>query len=140
MTPRERAARLTELGTWVAWLVYEYNLESQLNECWYLHADVVDYLTALYLSWVRTYTPPADGRSPERFAEADWLFRFFSFESRLATRACTQAHAERPRIPWTFNPLVMRVVLANSTWANGASGNPAAVEMVRYRQRQQASG
>ena len=139
MDSKEQAARLDELGEWVAWLVRTFALESQLAPCWFLHPDVVEHLTALYLGWVRTYSLPAEGKTPERVGELDWLARFHIMVPHLATRTCGRGHAERVAVPWTFKPQLMRIAIAEErkrrvqTGVDRVPRNPAAFEMARYQ-------
>jgi hypothetical protein len=84
-TPRPDAAELTALEDWVDWLKGHYPLTYlQVTECWALHNEQVEELTALHRSWLAAYThgahPDAALRWHEAFAEArhrqqDWILR-----------------------------------------------------------------
>ncbi|MER6913932.1 hypothetical protein ABT354_19855 [Streptomyces sp. NPDC000594] len=96
MEPPVRRERLVELRTWVHWLVRTYPwTHSHVTPCWYRHRDVREHLTALFVSWVRTYTPG----SKRDTAEVEWIDALYRTMPRLALKECgPQQHVEqRPR-------------------------------------------
>lgn len=95
MEPAVRRERLAELRTWVQWLVrtYPWTL-THLTPCWYQHKDVCELLTALFVSWVRTYSPG----SKRDTAEVEWIDALYRTVPRIALKECTAQKHTDPRV------------------------------------------
>lgn len=85
MEPPVRRERLAELRPWVHWLVRTYPwTQAHVTPCWYQHTDVRELLTALFLSWVRTYSP---GEKRDT-AEVEWIDALYRIMPRLTLQEC----------------------------------------------------
>lgn len=86
LEPPVRRERLAELRRWVQWLVRNYPFaQTHITPCWYAHRDVREHLTALFVSWVRVYTP-----GPKRdTAEVDWIDAMYRTLPRLTLKECS---------------------------------------------------
>ncbi|MEU3904172.1 hypothetical protein AB0F20_10170 [Streptomyces goshikiensis] len=95
MEPAVRRERLAELRPWVKWLVrtYPWTL-THITPCWYQHRDVRELLTALFVSWVRTYSPG----SKRDTAEVEWIDALYRTVPRVALQECTAQKHTDPRV------------------------------------------
>lgn len=95
MEPAVRRERLAELRSWVQWLVgtYPWTL-THITPCWYQHKDVRELLTALFVSWVRTYSPG----SKRETAEVEWIDALYRTVPRMALQECNGQRHIDPRV------------------------------------------
>ncbi|MET9933811.1 MULTISPECIES: hypothetical protein [unclassified Streptomyces] len=94
MEPAEREQRLTELVTWVDWLVETFELRSQVARCWYRHPRLIEHLSALFIGWVRTYA--GDPTKLSVRAEIDWIKELHALVPRLNSASCQNKHIDPP--------------------------------------------
>ncbi len=78
-----------ELGDWVRWLCERFRIDD-IPPCWYQHSDLVEELTALWLSWEGAYHPDARFDDPVRWL--DWLSRTRTRFARRSPRCGVGAH------------------------------------------------
>lgn len=101
MDPEVRRERLRELAGWTAWLVRTFP-KVTVPPCWWRHADVREYLTALYAGWVRTYS----GEPQRDLAEAEWISTLNSLAPDLEVKMCSAGrHEDAPVMSWTSEGL-----------------------------------
>lgn len=95
MEPPVRRERLAELRSWVQWLVRTYpSTLTHVTPCWYQHRDVRELLTALFVSWVRTYSP-GDKRDT---AEVEWIDALYRTLPRVTLQECNAQKHTDPRV------------------------------------------
>ena len=85
MSTGERLAALDDLADWVGWLVDRYPLDSRsVPDCWELHGELIEELSALRTAWLRAFDVDALGDAPLRWHEqlehsrarlGDWVAR-----------------------------------------------------------------
>ncbi|MFD8316291.1 MULTISPECIES: hypothetical protein [Kitasatospora] len=92
MEPAVRRERMNELRIWVTWLVRTQRKHAEITPCWYRHEDVRDRLAALFVAWVRVYSP-GDKRDT---AEADWFLIMDRIVAGLQLKECTAARHHEP--------------------------------------------
>ncbi|MFE2911401.1 hypothetical protein [Kitasatospora indigofera] len=97
MRPEERRQRLEELAVWVDWLIERHQLHRKIPRCWYRdgHEKTLEYLTALYLGWARTYC--GDPTKVSTLGELAWLKDLKAVIPDLAAPACDSGHQEPPK-------------------------------------------
>ncbi|CUU60764.1 hypothetical protein Ga0074812_14710 [Parafrankia irregularis] len=80
-----------ELGAWVRWLCERFRIDD-IPPCWYLHGDLVEELTGLWLAWLGAYHAGARSEDPVRWL--DWLARARARFARRSPRCQINAHKE----------------------------------------------
>ena len=85
LSPRDTQLYLEDLDLWVGWLVERYRLDRRtVPECWRLHSELIEELSALHLAWQGSFALTANHDAPlvwhEHFAHAcrrivDWVAR-----------------------------------------------------------------
>ncbi|WP_079185743.1 hypothetical protein [Streptomyces sp. NBRC 110465] len=129
MEPPVRRERLAELRTWVHWLVRTYPwTHAHVTPCWYEHKDVREHLTALFVSWVRTYTPG----SKRDTAEVEWIDALYRTMPRLSLQECgPQKHTEQRAREFKDTDRVFEVHSKVSDDMTAAAQHPGLHEMIR---------
>ena len=75
LSPDDTQLFLEDLDVWVGWLVERYRLDRRIvPECWRLHTELIEELSALHLAWQGSFALTANHDAPllwhERFANA----------------------------------------------------------------------
>jgi hypothetical protein len=86
-----------ELIEWVDWIRHRYPLAKRVPSCWPEHSEVVEELTALWLSWNAAYSE----RDAPLTGASDWHDRWLPgvlhrLEHGVFALNCGQSHNSRP--------------------------------------------
>ncbi|MFI8944156.1 hypothetical protein [Streptomyces syringium] len=129
LEPAERRSRMAELRTWVDWLSDTFELRQRIPRCWFKHPDIREYLTALYLGWVRTYA--GDPAKLTLRAEIDWATSLRSLLPELAKPACQSGQHQAPPPRRAQGDDGFDDWLAESEFGTRAAFHPAQAEASR---------
>jgi len=93
----EATGLMAELHDWVGWLAARYPLGEAIPDCWTVHPEMVEELTATYAAWLGAYREPFAAAT----APAEWHDRWLpGLEHRLThrwkARRCDTGHQPRP--------------------------------------------
>lgn len=93
-----------QLTDWVAWTRSRYPLARKIPPCWAEHPELVEELTALYLSWQHAY----ESLDAPLTAAAEWHDRWLSgvlyrLEHGPFALDCTNEHRPRPATAYAFS-------------------------------------
>ncbi|MDW8804351.1 hypothetical protein P1P68_05980 [Streptomyces scabiei] len=96
MEPGDRETRLMELTGWVdVWLIKAHpKIHRKIPRCWHQHEDIIEYLTALFLGWVRTYA--GDPAKLSTRAEIEWVSALHSLAPHLSSPGCEASNVHKP--------------------------------------------